>query len=69
MSVTLRKRQALSDAGDDPAGAELAREDFEIAEFSDAAGTQRSGLKAVLRLQTMKNASGYWLDTGVVSGY
>ena len=69
VSVTLRKREPLNDPSDDPVGAELAREDFEIAEFSDANGEQRRDLKAMLRLQTMKNASGYWLDTGVVSGY
>lgn len=69
VAVTLRKRETLTDPSDDPAGAELAREDFEIAEFSPASGEPRRDLKATLRLQTMKNASGYWLDTGVVSGY
>lgn len=69
VSVVMRRRDAATDPEEDPAGAELAREDFEIVDPRDSRDNERRDLKATLRLQTMKNAAGYWLDTGVISGY
>ena len=60
-----------------PGGAEGQRaeettlwDELEVArEFEDARGAQPPGWRVSLRLQTMKDAFGYWLDTGVVADY
>lgn len=54
-----------ADAEDD----EAKREDFRVAEVQDAEGTSLRGSDVVMRLQTLKSLSGYWLDTGVVESY
>lgn len=46
---------------------EIAREDFAITEVEDAEGVTMRTSDVVLRLQTMKTADGYWLDTGALS--
>jgi hypothetical protein len=44
-------------------------EDFKITEIEDAEGTPLRASDVVMRLQTLKSPSGYWLDTGVVESY
>lgn len=59
---------AISRETDEPNGA-ANREDFKIVEVEDADGTALRASDLVLRLQTLKSASGYWLDTGIVDSY
>jgi hypothetical protein len=54
----------------DPDGEdETKREDFHITEVQDADGTSMKRSDVVMRLQTLKSSSGYWLDTGIVESY
>jgi hypothetical protein len=46
---------------------EAAKEDFVITAVEDAEGATMRTSDVVLRLQTMKTADGYWLDTGALS--
>ncbi|MBV9219044.1 MAG: virulence factor SrfB, partial [Methylobacteriaceae bacterium] len=62
LSVTIERAEA--DEGD-----ESRREDFRITDVQDAEGTSLRHTDVVLRLQTLKSPSGYWLDTGVVESY
>ena len=48
---------------------EAKREDFRVSEVQDAEGTSLRGSDVIMRLQTLKSLSGYWLDTGVVESY
>ena len=48
-------------------GDEEAREDFRIAEITDARGDGLRVSDVRLRLQTLKSEAGYWLDTGILS--
>ncbi len=50
-------------------GNEAKREDFRITGVEDAEGTSLRSSDVVMRLQTLKSTSGYWLDTGVVESY
>jgi hypothetical protein len=62
--VTLEQGEASDDDGD-----EAFREDFVISEILDPDGDPPPRTDAICRLQTMKNSSGYWLDTGIISDY
>lgn len=48
---------------------ESRKEDFRVAEVVDNDGASLRPGDVVLRLQTMRSAGGYWLDTGVVGPY
>ncbi len=41
--------------------------DFKIADVADAGGNQQPGGVVLLKLQTLKDEYGYWLDTGIFS--
>ena len=41
--------------------------DFKIADVADANGNQQPGGVVLLKLQTLKDEYGYWLDTGIFS--
>lgn len=41
--------------------------DFKVLDVSDAAGNQQPGGVVLLKLQTLKDEYGYWLDTGIFS--
>jgi hypothetical protein len=41
--------------------------DFKIAGVADADGNQQPGGVVQLKLQTLKDEYGYWLDTGIFS--
>ncbi|MGO4135957.1 virulence factor SrfB [Rhizobium brockwellii] len=58
-----------ADTGRDASAAEAAREDFVVVDFEDAKENRPNKLQVECRLQTMKNSSGYWLDTGIISEY
>ena len=60
MSATLER--ARPDAED-----ETSKEDYRIASVEDAEGTTLRPTDLNLRLQTMRSADGYWLDTGAIS--
>jgi hypothetical protein len=59
LSVTLERADAEE-------GDEARKEDFRISDIQDADGTALRPSDVTLRLQTLKSANGYWLDTGVV---
>src|SRR5262249_32130954 len=64
-TVTLRRDE---DAGDDPAKRTgVATESFWIDRIVDRHGDEVSPKRLELRLQTLRNADGYWLDTGIVN--
>ena len=41
--------------------------DFKVLDVSDAAGNQQPSGVVLLKLQTLKDEYGYWLDTGIFS--
>jgi hypothetical protein len=47
--------------------AKAGNEAFGIERIEDKDGQQLSNGSLQMRLQTLRNADGYWLDTGVVS--
>src|SRR5262249_8637324 len=62
LTVTLERADAEE-------GDEARKEDFRLSEIQDADGTALRTSDVTLRLQTLKSASGYWLDTGVIGLY
>lgn len=68
VKVTVAQGRA-DEAEQDDAVVQAARENFEITDFVDANTDRPHRLQVDCRLQTMKNASGYWLDTGIISEY
>ena len=47
---------------------EYKKEDFQIEEIEDAEGTALRKSDVTMRLQTLTDESGYWLDTGILVG-
>jgi len=41
--------------------------DFKVSDVADANGNQQPGGVVQLKLQTLKDEYGYWLDTGIFS--
>lgn len=68
--IKVKLSQGHADDGEQDASvAEAAREDFVVLDFEDAKENRPHKLQVECRLQTMKNSSGYWLDTGIISEY
>jgi hypothetical protein len=62
-----RPLTAVLERSDPEAEDEAAKEDFIVTSVEDAEGATLRSSDVVLRLQTMKSAEGYWLDTGALS--
>ncbi|MCB9946519.1 MAG: virulence factor SrfB [Rhodospirillaceae bacterium] len=61
--VTLER----ADAEDNEDGRDDHKEDFKVTEIEDADETNMRPTDVDIRLQTLKDEAGYWLDTGVLS--
>lgn len=68
VAVTITQGGAFA-GHEDEALAQARYEDFVVSGFADVDGERPNRLRAECRLQTMKDASGYWLDTGIISAY
>ena len=66
MPWTVRFSRQQVDATEKPVEAAIAVEKFKIATIRDRIGDEHGTNRLDLRLQTLRDGAGYWLDTGIV---